>query len=107
MAGRMVPVQIGGVDLLVVPGSKPTSGRLARVAETATDAYDAAGAQEWQILVGGRPDPPSQAERSVSCNWPVYTLLGVVTFGSRGLLACLGSPGGGAASCDLLRPYAW
>jgi len=49
VAERVVPMQLGGVELLVttvvLPGSEQTSGaRMAKAAEAVVDAFDAAGA---------------------------------------------------------------
>ena len=46
MGGRVVPMRIGNVDLLVetvtLPGSEQTSGRLDRVGERVVDGFDRA-----------------------------------------------------------------
>lgn len=46
MVGRLVPVQVGGVEVLVearpVAGSEPTSGRLEAAAGRAVEAFDKA-----------------------------------------------------------------
>src|SRR5262249_50144326 len=46
MVGRLVPVQVGGVEVLVearpVAGSEPTAGRLEAVAGRAVEAFDKA-----------------------------------------------------------------
>ena len=51
MAERVVPMQVGGVELLVTtvgpvvpPGSEQTSGRAGKVTDAVVDAFDAAGA---------------------------------------------------------------
>jgi hypothetical protein len=49
VAERVVPMQVGGVELLVttvvLPGSEQTSGaRIAKAAEAVVDAFDTAGA---------------------------------------------------------------
>ena len=51
VAERVVPMQVGGVELLVTtvgpvvpPGSEQTSGRAGKVTEAVVDAFDAAGA---------------------------------------------------------------
>lgn len=46
MVGRLVPVRVGGVDVLVEavtpPGSEPTSGRVDEVARKVSEAFDRA-----------------------------------------------------------------
>jgi hypothetical protein len=56
MAERVVPMKVGGVDLLVttvvLPGSEQTSGRLERAGEKVVDAFD--GAQAAIEAIGTR-----------------------------------------------------
>lgn len=55
MAERVVPMKVGGVDLLVatvvLPGSEQTSGRLDRAGQKVVDAFDAAQAAIEAIAV--------------------------------------------------------
>ena len=48
MAERVVPMQVGGVELLVAtvvtPGSEQTSGRIDKATDAVVDAFDTAGA---------------------------------------------------------------